>query len=355
MGLIWQIIDSLPDKAGYALVEQIHGHFYYGRNLLNEASELIPLTLPTRLQKEKVEVFVGDVVQFDSYDQTVKSVVPRQSLLPRPKVANIDQAVIVVAATNPPLEPEHLDRLLCHAGLTTPSPPIVCLTKIDLEPYPEVLKQYEKFNYPIVPICNKSGVGVDRLEHLLGHKMSVLAGSSGVGKSSLLNSISPQFSLKVGEVSQKSTRGTHTTRHTQIFKVKNFYLLDTPGFSRLDAQTSQVEICSEKAFPEIGYTGEACAFPDCKHLDEEGCKVEFSESRKASYRKLMEEARRWEDEQLQSKKEKARRQSKKQDSTVNIPLLKGSLRAESRKSFKQNFDLEEEKEELGCEGNEEYS
>jgi ribosome biogenesis GTPase / thiamine phosphate phosphatase len=358
MSLLQELIASLNQKENYGLVQQIHGHFYYANRLLpsgassalvenSDKSNLIALTLPTRLQKEKIETFVGDIVEIDFQNKVIKSVVPRLSMLTRPKVANIDQALVVVSVTQPEFEPEHLDRVLCHAGLTLPGKPIICVSKIDLKDVPAFFNLYGGLGYPIVPICNKTAQGIEELRPFLWKQASVLAGSSGVGKSSLLNVLLPNQNIKTGEVSHKSERGTHTTRHSQMFLIdddeeNSFYILDTPGFSRLDAHFGQEAIAQSKAFLEIGLKREPCYFEDCKHIDEKGCTVVFSESRRASYLKLMEEALRWERDQLESKKVKQESTGVKIDSDVNVPMLRSAQRATSRKKFKQSFNFEDE-------------
>ena len=343
-------------ESEFGIIQKIHGHFYYIKknteNCVEGIDEFIPLTLPTRMQKENISVYVGDVVEVNLANQTIKSVIPRKSLLPRPKVANVDLAIIVISTIEPAIELEHLDRLLCHAGISLPCKPINCLTKIDLLNDLNILKEYKDLGYEIFPVCNKTGQGFSQLRIHLINSLSVLAGHSGVGKSSLIKSLCPEYKIEVGEVSKKTTKGTHTTRHTQIFEVScaegNFQMLDTPGFSRLDSQVSIADICSTKAFPEIGLINELCGFADCKHLDEADCKVVFSESRKASYRKLMEEADRWEIMQVEEKKEIGN--VKVSGSGSRIPILRDSQRTMSRKSVKQmNKDIEvaeDESEEL---------
>ncbi len=358
MSLIKSLISSLEKTEDYALIQKIHGHFYYAKkiNLINqaiktelEADKLIMLTLPSRLKKEGFECFIGDLIKFNPQNQTIVQIIPRLSLMPRPKVANIDQALIILSVCEPAPEPEYLDRILTHASITLPDKPIICLTKIDLQkPDPEFINLYKSLGYKIVELSYLQPESLEELKSFLFNKVSVLAGQSGVGKSSLLNNLFPERAFKVGEVSKKSQKGTHTTRHTEMFEGRSgeniFYILDTPGFSRLDAQVNLTEINSPKAFPEITQSPEKCYFIDCKHLEENGCQVKFSESRKASYQKLAQESITRESEQLESRKVKEAEDSTKKISSTktNIPKLKGSDRSISRKKQKQKFNIETE-------------
>lgn len=335
MSLIKKLLTQIDNSLEYGFVKSIHGHFYYTKT---QDNIILPLLLPTRLQKENIEVFVGDLVQIDFENKNIKKVVPRLSELVRPKVANVDQALIVVSAISP--EPEHLDRLLCHAGITLPEKPIICLTKIDLVPINPIFELYKDLGYKIVLINNLTGKGLENLIPLLKNKMSVLAGASGVGKSSLLNSLCPDLKLKTAEVSHKTAKGTHTTRHTEIFEIfqESIFILDTPGFSRLNANCNPSQIADSRAFPEIGLTFEKCKFLDCKHKFEENCQVQFQKSRRNSYLKLLQEAEEWERQNLESQKNK--KEAIKTTSQANIPLLKGSQRAISRHTIKQAFEEE---------------
>ena len=358
MSLIQRLISNLGTEENYALIQKIHGHFYYAKkiNLINqaietdiEAEKLMMLTLPTRLKKEGYECFIGDLIQVNPQNQTITEIIPRLSLMPRPKVANIDQALIIISVCEPAPEPEYLDRLLTHASLTLPDKPIICLTKVDLQkPAPEFINLYKSLGYKIIELSYLQPESLEELKTYLFNKVSVLAGQSGVGKSSLLTNLFPERAFKVGDVSKKSQKGTHTTRHTEMFEGRSgknmFYILDTPGFSRLDAQVNLTEINSAKAFPEIAQSQEKCYFEDCKHLEENGCKINFSESRKASYQKLAQESIERESEQLESRKVKDAEDSTKKSSSVNIniPKLKSSDRSISRKKQKQSFNLNTE-------------
>jgi ribosome biogenesis GTPase len=297
------------------------------------------LTLPSRLKKEGVDVLVGDIVEVDPFTSTVVRVFPRKSQLTRPKAANIDFALLVISITDPKPELEHLDRVLFHASVSLPVKPIICVTKVDLENKIDELLLYKNLGFRLMQISNKSLLGIEELKNELKGSLCVLAGQSGVGKSSILRSMFPGKHFKVGDVSHKSLKGTHTTRSSEIFYHEecDFMILDTPGFSRLDALESAVVVNNPIAFPEIELAERPCLYPDCKHLDEEGCSVVFSSTRKTSYRKLMNEAEQWEKLQKIEGKDQLK---VKNNTETKIPLLKSSLRETSRKSKKQSFNRE---------------
>ncbi|MDX1919618.1 MAG: ribosome small subunit-dependent GTPase A [Candidatus Caenarcaniphilales bacterium] len=343
--ILHKLIKELPSKENHGLIKRIFGHFYYVSAFDGSLEELTPLTLPTRLQKQGTDCLVGDVVEFDAQNKVIKAVIQRKSQLLRPKVANVDRALIVVSTTQPQLEADYLDRLLCQATLSLPQKPIVCLTKIDLQHEPDWLSIYKDLGIELVQISNPKGIGLDELKSKLLSYTSVLAGQSGVGKSSLLQSLFPTKEFKVGEVSQKINRGTHTTRHIEIFEGRfheqSFYILDAPGFSRLEANFTPLELARSNGFPEIERKKEDCKFLDCLHLDEEGCAVQFCDSRKKSYRKIMEEAEKYEKSE-QETNTKERRESNKTDAEMTLPKLRASQRAISRKRRKQDYNLKDE-------------
>lgn len=205
----------------------------------------------------------------------ITGILPRRNQLVRPPVANVDQAVVVVTIKNPDLQLPLLDRLLllvAHQDLD----PLVCLNKLDLCRPSEVqdfLALYGGAGYRTLAISANGGIGLAELAAELAGRVSVMAGQSGVGKSSILNALRPGLELRVGRVSQGSGRGRHTTRRVELLDVGNAALVaDTPGFSRLDLDfLDKFELASY--FPDMAGLQPDCRFPDCLHRHEPDCAV----------------------------------------------------------------------------------
>lgn len=221
---------------------------------------------------------VGDRVIIKPLSETkavIEKVLQRTSELYRPPVANVEQVMIVMSLDDPAPDLTLLDRLLvlveCH-GLQM----VICFNKADLvgEQVKENYRHlYESIGYPILLTSAKKNLGISAVEKKLRNKISVLAGPSGVGKSSLLNAIQPGLALKTGKVSDKSRRGRHTTRHVQLLSLDiGGFVADTPGFSRLDLPDMKREELV-RYFPELAEHGVNCRFASCLHQTEPGCAV----------------------------------------------------------------------------------
>jgi len=213
-------------------------------------------------------------------------------------VANLDQVIFVFSVKNPTSNLRKLDRFLVVAEMNE-LPAIICLNKIDLDKNGKVQEQFQMYadiGYPVLHTSTKTGAGVATLKELLHDKISVLAGSSGVGKSSLLNAIQPGLGLKVNQVSQATGKGLHTTRYAELFPLdEGGYVADTPGIRGLalfDLEPYELDAY----FREIAPLVEQCQFSDCSHRHEPGCAVKAALSdgrihpaRYQSYLRLREE------------------------------------------------------------------
>ena len=223
---------------------------------------------------------VGDIVDYNKdgeSDGYVMKIHPRKNELVRPPIANIDQAILVFSVKEPAFNTILLDRFLVVLESFSIQP-IICLTKMDLltdEERNEIvqyIEDYKKMGYVVLTTYKKDATLVDRLAPLLKQKVSVLAGQSGVGKSTLLNTLIPELDLKTADISQSLGRGKHTTRHVELIEVCDGLLADTPGFSSFDFDTIEKEQLTA-CFPEFLRLSEDCKFRGCLHIKEPKCAV----------------------------------------------------------------------------------
>ncbi|SFE39997.1 ribosome small subunit-dependent GTPase A [Alteribacillus iranensis] len=231
-------------------------------------------------RKQKINPLVGDRVKFE-IDQNeegyVYEISERRNALIRPPVANIDQSFLVFSAEEPAFSSLLLDRFLVHMEAMDIES-VIIVNKIDLadESTKQELNQYkenyERCGYPFFFLSGTKGEGVQQLTPLLEQKLTIAAGQSGVGKSTILNSLVPSLDLKTGEISKHLGRGKHTTRHVELVRMYGGLVADTPGFSSLDFQDiseNNLDIC----FPEMRERMPACKFRGCTHRKEPGCAV----------------------------------------------------------------------------------
>lgn len=230
-------------------------------------------------------VVTGDKVLFQPLDDkqgVIERVEPRTGIVSRGHqyrqhilVANVTQALIVSSADEPPLKPALIDRFLVTAGKGNVHG-LVCINKCDLVEFADlqpILGLYSRLGYPIVPTSTRTGLGLDRLRELLRGEATVVAGQSGVGKSSLLNAIQPGLQLETGEVSATTRKGMHTTRVARLWQLDfGGWVVDTPGIRQMelwDVQPGEVEAYFAEFRPFVPL----CRFPNCLHIEEAGCAV----------------------------------------------------------------------------------
>jgi ribosome biogenesis GTPase / thiamine phosphate phosphatase len=269
-------------------------------DFVSPPSPLPPILLCTRrsrLKKIGQYVTVGDRVIVEEPDWAdgrgaIAEVLPRISQLDRPAIANVNQILLVLAVADPPLEPYQLSRFLVKAE-TTGLDVVLCLNKCDLISVSEREKVYQRlqeWGYEPVFMSVYKSINIDEVASKLRDKITVMAGASGVGKSSLINKLITDINLRVGEVSGKLARGRHTTRHVELFELPNGGLLaDTPGFNQPDLDCSPEELIHY--FPEARErlaTGH-CRFGDCSHRDEPDCIVRGDWERYEHYLIFLEE------------------------------------------------------------------
>ena len=215
--------------------------------------------------------FVGDKVEVVKFDDKygIEKIYPRDNFMIRPAVANIDQLIIFMSAMEPCFSETLVDRisfLATHANIKC----LLCITKMDLvDDMDEVIAKYQRI-MPVVT-CGKDDMD-EKLKDIINGKISVLTGQSGVGKSTLLNNLNPDFKLATQEISKALNRGKHTTRHCELHKVANGYVCDTPGFSSLDFSKMSTYDLANSVIEFKEYIGK-CKFNDCIHENEPGCAI----------------------------------------------------------------------------------
>jgi ribosome biogenesis GTPase / thiamine phosphate phosphatase len=231
-------------------------------------------------RKNKVNPLVGDEVIFQAENNLegyILEVKERKNSLVRPPIANVDQAILVFSATEPDFSTALLDRFLVLIEYNSIRP-IICITKMDLvnedekKSLIEIVQDYERAEYDVLLTSSETDEGLKELIPFLNGVITVFAGQSGVGKSSLLNALRPDLELKTDHISNHLGRGKHTTRHVELIPIGDGLVADTPGFSSLEFTDIEQEDLNN-CFPEIRKLSEACKFRGCLHLAEPKCAV----------------------------------------------------------------------------------
>lgn len=231
-------------------------------------------------RREKVKPLVGDNVEIEVLNEDEKTgniinILPRYNELIRPAAANIDQALVVFAIVRPNPHFYLLDRFLVmmeSKGISV----VLCFNKEDIADETQVKELeeiYGKCGYPLIFTSALKERNIERLRMALKGKTTAIAGPSGVGKSSIINSLYPDANLKTGAISSKIERGKHTTRHAQLFAIEDdSYIIDTPGFSSLYVSDFEKEELKHYFSEFIKYEG-TCKFHGCDHIHEPGCAI----------------------------------------------------------------------------------
>ena len=279
-------------------IQKATGGFYY----VSTVGGIIECRARGLFRKQGISPCVGDRVEIeispDDGSGYVVDIHPRKNVLVRPPLANLDYMISVISITDPSPNFLTVDTYLALLEYRD-IPALVVVTKSDLYDAAPLVDLYEKSGYKVHTVSAITGEGIPALLDDLEGKFCAVSGNSGVGKSSLLNAMNPEFRINVGDTSKKLGRGRHTTRHVETFTLPNGAIVaDTPGFSALDIvqvsdlRADKLDVCFLDFLPYLCQ----CRFDDCRHIHETGCAVrravdvgEISESRYRSYQKLYDE------------------------------------------------------------------
>ena len=273
------------------------GGFYY----VDTGEKVITCRARGKLRKIGITPYVGDIAEIDiNSDGTgyILEIAERRNLMERPPISNIDQIVIVASKAPPETDTYFIDRIAASAEMQS-IPLAVAVNKCDEDNGKFFLDIYKNTNIEIFGMSAKTGEGISDFKKFLSGKLTALTGNSGVGKSTIINAISPESKLETGEINKKIGRGRHTTRHVELFKIeKNTWIADTPGFSAFDF-SSKYAVTKEnlsELFPEFLPYSADCRFTGCLHSKEAGCGVleavkagKIERSRHDSYVRMLNE------------------------------------------------------------------
>lgn len=275
--------------------------FYY----VNTTLGIVECKAKGSFRNMKIKPLVGDNVDVDIIDKelltgNIIDIKERTNCLIRPSSANIDQAMIIFSIVKPDPNYNLLDKFLISMKQQN-IPTVICFNKTDIatnEEKKELLDAYEGCGLEVIFVSGTKCEGLDEIRKVLKNKTTVVAGPSGVGKSTIVNALYPNANMETGEISKKIERGKHTTRHAQLFALDDStYIMDTPGFTSLNL----VDVLKEdlwEFYPEFIPYEKECKFGGCAHIKEPVCGIknavlngEISHIRYDNYKLLYEDLR----------------------------------------------------------------
>jgi len=274
------------------LIKSIGGFFF----VASRSKEIYQCRIRGKIREK---IYPGDYVEIDKENKILEDYYPRNNLLKRPKVANVDQVVIMHSIKDPEFAPSLLDRFLLLVE-SSGFEPLIVINKIDQAEvgFEADFEEYKEAGYELHFISVKENINLDKLFERLNDKINVLTGPSGAGKSSFLNKVIENADLRTAAVSKKLKKGVHTTRMVELLSLPNQgWVADTPGFSSMTKLNFEIEPEDLSwYFPEIAKYNNDCKFNRCSHLHEPGCIVqekvkngEISERRYESYKQIYNE------------------------------------------------------------------
>ena len=249
------------------------GGFYY----VESEDEIYECKARGVFRKKNHSPMVGDKVEFSLQKEgfcAIENILPRKNSLVRPPVANIDTLVIVSSAVDPKPNTFVIDKMTA-AAVNKGIEPVVVITKTDLADSEEILNIYRSSKIRTISFSKFDSNEKNEIKSLFPGKIVAFTGNSGVGKSTLLNTLFPQLELETGDISKKLGRGRHTTRSSRLYKVTGGFAVDTPGFSTVDLERYEIikKDDLQHCFPEFEEYLGSCKFVSCAHVCEKGCSI----------------------------------------------------------------------------------
>lgn len=255
------------------IIIRLLGGFYY----VETDNETVECKARGIFRKRGLSPVVGDRVRINIPKEgyaSIEEIFPRKNKIIRPAIANIDKLVIVSSVCEPEPNLFIIDKMTATA-ISKGIEPVIVFSKTDLEQADKYHKIYENSKITTISFSTKTGEGAEEVRNLLKDSVVAFTGNSGVGKSSLLNYLFPQFNIETGNISKKLGRGRHTTRSIELYKTDGGYVADTPGFSTVDLERYELIDKEELAecFPEFEEYLNTCQFTSCAHVCEKGCAI----------------------------------------------------------------------------------